>query len=145
MAKRNGKADRSVAEDRWVNRIRSSGTKPAADFHAHELNWRLHPDEQQAALEGLLDKVGWIQNVIISARTGKILDGHARVALALKRGDQTPVPFIEVDVSEEEEKLALAALDPISARAATDQQKLNDLPVTPNYEAGRADRARADQ
>jgi hypothetical protein len=38
-----------------------------------------------------------------------------------------PVPYIEVDLSEGEEKLALAILDPMSALAMTDTEALDAL------------------
>ena len=111
----------------WRNRIVSSGEKPASDYLAHHLNWRVHPRAQQDALEGVLDQVGWVQNVIESARSGELLDGHARVMLALRRGDDTPVPYVQVDVSPEEEALILSTLDPLSAMAAADKEQLDAL------------------
>ena len=42
------------------------------------------------------------------------------MTLALRAGDKTPVPYKEVDLSEEEEALALATKDPIAALAVTD-------------------------
>ena len=42
-------------------------------------------------------------------------------------GDETPVPYIEVDVSEDEEHLILATLDPIGAMAETDAEMLAGL------------------
>jgi len=94
---------------------------------AHYLQWRIHPKAQQDALAEVLDRVGWVQNVIESARTGYLLDGHARVALALRRGDDEPVPYVQVDVTEEEEALILGALDPIGALAGSDKAKLEEL------------------
>lgn len=111
----------------WRNRIVGSGEKPASEYVAHHLNWRVHPRAQQEALEDVLDQVGWVQNVIVSARSGKLLDGHARVMLALRRGDDTPVPYVLVDVSPEEEALILSTLDPIAAMAATDKEQLDAL------------------
>jgi hypothetical protein len=60
--------------------------------------------------------------VIENVRTGHVLDGHARIEEALSRGDDEPVPFIQVDLSEEEERLALSVFDPISAMADYDQE-----------------------
>lgn len=111
----------------WKNRIVSSGTMPADQFLAHERNWRKHPPVQQMAIKSVLDKVGWVQSVVVSARSGKVLDGHMRVEAALTHGDQTLVPYIEVDLTEEEENLILATLDPISAMAITDESLLADL------------------
>lgn len=111
----------------WRNRIVGEGEQPAGQFLANPHNWRLHPRHQQDALKGTLDELGWIQRVIVNRRSGHVVDGHARITLALRQGEDTPVPYLEVDLSDEEERLALATLDPISALAATDGAKLDEL------------------
>jgi len=93
---------------------------PASEFLANPLNWRIHPQFQQEAMTGALNEIGWIDEVTVNTRTGRIVDGHLRVTLALRAGDNTPVPYKEVDLSEEEEALALASKDPIAALAVTD-------------------------
>lgn len=93
---------------------------------ANPLNWRTHPKQQIDALEGLLREVGWVQRVIVNRRTGHVVDGHARVSLALRRDEKT-VPVVYVDLSEPEEKLVLAALDPIGGLAGADAQILDSL------------------
>ena len=93
---------------------------PASEFLANPLNWRIHPQFQQEAMAGALNEIGWIDEVTVNTRTGRIVDGHLRVTLALRAGDNTPVPYKEVDLSEEEEALALASKDPIAALAVTD-------------------------
>lgn len=110
----------------WASRIIGYGEEPPDQFLAHDLNWRTHPQAQQAALLGSLSELGWIQNVIVSKRSGKIVDGHARVMLAL-RHDQPTVPVTYVDLSPEEEALALATIDPISAMAGADAAQLDAL------------------
>ena len=111
----------------WTNRIVGSGVKPASDFLAHELNWKIHPRFQQDAILGSLDQVGWYKSVVESSRSGKLLDGHARIILALRRGDDTPVPYEVVDVSEAEEAIILATLDPLVAMAVGEEEKLKEL------------------
>jgi len=111
----------------YANRIVTHGTRPASEFVASPFNWRIHPKSQQDALDGVLQEVGWVQDVIVSARSGYVIDGHARIMLALKQGDETPVPYVEVDVSETEEKLLISTLDPISALAARDEEQLKAL------------------
>lgn len=113
--------------DRWKNRIVGSGEMPAAKFAANPLNARTHPKLQQAALVGSLTELGWIQNVIVNKTTGNVVDGHARIVEALKLGGDTPVPYVEVELSEAEERLALATLDPISAMAGYDKAQLDAL------------------
>ena len=76
----------------YRSRIVGHGEKPASEFRGNPKNWRKHPKNQQAALHGVLAEVGWVQDVIVNARTGNLIDGHARVALALKQGDRAPVP-----------------------------------------------------
>jgi hypothetical protein len=121
----------------WQNRIVGQAVRPASAFLANPHNWRIHPAHQQAALEEVLDTVGWVQQVIENRRTGHLIDGHQRVLSALKRGDDTPVPVIFVDLSETEEQMILAALDPIGAMAVTDAEKLSALldSVAPSGEA----------
>lgn len=79
-----------------------------------------------AALRQMLDEVGWVQNVIVNVRTGRLIDGHARVELAIERGEKQ-IPIVEVDLSPEEERKVLAALDPISAMATVDTSNLGAL------------------
>lgn len=93
---------------------------------ANPKNWRIHPRGQQDALEGALSEVGWVQGIVVNRRTGYVVDGHARVTLALRNGDAT-VPVTYVDLSEEEEALVLATLDPIGAMAVADTHLLGEL------------------
>ena len=110
----------------WRNRIVGHGVKPASQFLANPLNWRTHPKLQREAIVGILGDVGWVQEVIENVRTGNLIDGHERVWDALENGDAS-VPFIQVDLSTEEERLILVALDPLSAIAIADGQKLDEL------------------
>ena len=57
--------------------------------------------------------------------TGFVVDGHARVAMAISRGERVPVVYVEL--TEEEEALILATLDPLSAMAGTDKELLAGL------------------
>lgn len=111
----------------WKNRIVEHGTAPANQFLAHELNARRHPGHQRDSLRGSLNEVGWVAPVIVSAKTGKLLDGHARIEEALTRDENTEVPFIKVDVSEGEERLILASFDPITNQAYYDKEVLDAL------------------
>jgi hypothetical protein len=90
------------------------------------MNARIHPKHQADALKGVLTEVGIVQNIVVSELTGHVLDGHLRISLAL-RDRQPTVPVTWVNVSEDEERLILATLDPISAAAAWDREKLDDL------------------
>jgi hypothetical protein len=89
-------------------------------------NWRIHPKAQQDALEGVLSEVGWVQDVIVNKRTGNLIDGHLRCQVAARNEEQT-IPVVYVDLSEDEEAIILASLDPLAAMAATDKAKLEEL------------------
>ena len=110
----------------WRNRIVGSGEEAPDRLAANPRNWRIHPKTQQAALAGALDEVGWVQQVMVNQRTGFVVDGHARVALALTRGEAA-VPVLYVDLDPDEEALVLATLDPIGAMATRDEAKLQAL------------------
>lgn len=110
----------------WQNRIESYDPEvPAADLTAHPLNWRLHPDQQKEALGGVLAEIGWVQAVIVSKATGRILDGHARVSIAADAGETVPVQYVQV--TEVEEAQILATFDPITGMADTDSEMLAAL------------------
>ncbi len=110
----------------WRNRIVGTGEEAPDQLLANPANWRLHPKAQQDALAGALDQVGWVQQVLVNQRSGFVVDGHARVALAISRGELT-VPVLYVDLDPDEEALVLATLDPIGAMAGRDDEKLQAL------------------
>lgn len=120
MAKKKQAAPPSIA-----NRIVQYGTKPADQFQANPANWRKHPQTQRDALAGVLESVGWAAPVIENVRTGHLVDGHERVWQALQAGVE--VPYVQVDVSENEERTLVTTLDPIGALADTDREKLAAL------------------
>src|SRR5665811_2389874 len=110
----------------WRSRIVGMEDVAPDQLLAHPLNWREHPGPQRDALRGSLSEVGWVQNVVVSKRTGHVVDGHARVEEALSKGEPT-VPVLYVDLSPEEEALVLATLDPIGAMATRDDARLQEL------------------
>lgn len=111
---------------KWKNRIIETGIANPAELIANPVNFRKHPKKQQEALSGSLDALGWIQNVIVNKRTGRIIDGHLRVDQAIAHGELA-VPVQWVDLSEEEEGQALLSLDPIAAMAETNKQTMTDI------------------
>jgi hypothetical protein len=117
MAKKNGQ---------WATRIVGYGEEAPESLVANPLNWRKHPPFQQDALAGVLESVGVVQNVIVNKRTGHLVDGHLRIALAIAKG-QVSIPVTYVDISEEEEQTVLATFDPISAMASTSLKKLEEI------------------
>jgi hypothetical protein len=110
----------------WRNRIIAHEERDPAELKANPKNWRNHPEVQQSTLDGLLGSVGIVQAVVFNKRTGHLVDGHLRVELALKQ-KQATVPVTVVDLSEEEERLILASLDPIGAMAEANGEALMDL------------------
>jgi len=110
----------------WRSRIVGHGQEPPDQLLANPRNWRRHPAEQREALRGSLDTVGWVAQILVNRTTGHVVDGHARVEEAISRGERS-VPVLYVELSEEEEALVLATLDPIAAMAIAEQSVLDDL------------------
>jgi ParB-like chromosome segregation protein Spo0J len=110
----------------WRNRIVRSGSAPLAEIIANPANWRQHPKLQADALSSVLAEVGYVQQVIINERSGRLVDGHLRVELAERHGEAS-VPAVWVDLSDDEERLILATLDPLGALAETNRDALGAL------------------
>lgn len=121
MAKR-----KSEQLEPWRNAIVRYADEAPESLLANPLNWRVHPREQTQALTGSLNQVGWIAPVIVNETTQHVIDGHARIGEAIARGEPT-VPVAYVQLTEDQERLALATFDPIAAMAGTDQSILDDL------------------
>lgn len=110
----------------WRSRIVGHGWEAPDQLLANPKNWRIHPAAQGAALEAILDRVGWVQQVVVNRRTGFMVDGHLRVMRALRRGEPM-VPVLYVDLDPEEEAIVLASLDPLAGMAVTDESALTAL------------------
>ncbi|HEV8282245.1 MAG TPA: DNA modification methylase [Candidatus Limnocylindrales bacterium] len=110
----------------WRNRIVGHADIAPAALVPNPRNWRTHPDDQQRALSGALAEVGWVAEVLVNQTTGHVVDGHLRLELALARGEPT-VPVTYVDLSEDEERLVLASLDPLAAMARAEKEQLATL------------------
>jgi hypothetical protein len=78
------------------------------------------------ALRGSMKELGWLKTIIVNKTTGHVLDGHARVEEAMRQGLPT-IPATVVELSEDEERLALAVLDPITELAYRDDAVLKAL------------------
>ena len=114
------------AKSPWRNRIVGYSEEEPDQLLANPSNWRIHPAAQQNALSGVLKEVGLVQNVVANRTTGHLVDGHLRVMLAM-RENQPVVPVTWVELSEEEEHLILASLDPLAAMATADAGALDAL------------------
>jgi DNA modification methylase len=110
----------------WRNRITGHADVPPDQLLANPANWRSHPREQQRALSAALGEVGWVAQVMVNTTTGHVVDGHLRVELALSRNEPT-VPVTYVELTEDEERLVLATLDPLAAMATAEKDALEAL------------------
>lgn len=115
-----------MANAQWQNRIVGHGEESPETLLANPRNFRVHPKRQQEALQGVLEEIGIVDEVIVNEQTGFLVNGHLRVALAMQTG-QPSIPVKYVDLSEAEEALVLATFDPISALATIDATVLDDL------------------
>jgi hypothetical protein len=103
------------------NRIKAHRRVRAGDLVPHELNFRLHPEHQKAALEAIYREVGFARSLLAYELPDgrlKLLDGHLRRALD---------PDMEVDVevlnlTDDEARALLLTIDPLAALAHTQEQ-----------------------
>ena len=123
---RRARLDRAGSPTSWRNRIVGHGEADPAQLLAHPANWRRHPPAQAKALAAVLGQIGWVAAVIVSIRSGLLIDGHLRVKQALENGELT-VPVLYVDLDEHEERLVLATLDPIGEMATANSEALTAL------------------
>lgn len=110
----------------WQNRIVGEDRLDPRTIMANPDNFRVHSDAQRRAMQAVLDEVGWCAEVIVNKRSGRLVDGHLRVELAVER--QEPViPVSYVDLSDAEEALALASFDHLGSMAVVDADNLEEL------------------
>ena len=108
------------------NRVRELRQVRASDLRPHPENWRQHPTHQRRLLSGILGEIGYAGALIareLSDGSLELLDGHLRA-------ETTPdmeVPVLIVDLDDVESRKLLAVLDPISALAEPDPEKLQSL------------------
>ena len=110
----------------WADRIVGRENVDPATLVPNPANFREHSERQERQLGAVLDQVGWVEDVIVNRTTGHVVDGHLRVSLALAKGEPT-VPVAFVELSDDEEQVALAALDRITSMAFTDDAALVGL------------------
>ena len=115
-----------MAAQGWRNRIVGHGEEAPDQLLANPRNFRIHPKKQQDAMAGVLDEVGYVQDVIVNRSSGFVIDGHLRVALAISKRQPT-VPVVYVELTPDEEAKVLATFDPLGAMAGADREQLEDL------------------
>lgn len=108
------------------DRIRELRRVPAAELLPNPRNWRTHPPRQRDALLAVLAEVGYA-DALLARETSDgrlmLIDGHLRAEAT----PQTVVPVLVLDVTEEEAAKLLATLDPLSALAGADSERLAEL------------------
>jgi hypothetical protein len=121
------------------NRIKGHRRVRAGELLPHELNYRLHPDQQRLALEALYRQVGFARSLLAYELTDgrlKLIDGHLRRDI-----DPDMEVVVEIlDVTEEEARVLLLSIDPLAALALTQEQLHDRLlevapPVAPELQA----------
>jgi DNA modification methylase len=64
--KKQSEAVQKTQLPKWRNRIVGHGEEDPTQLLANPKNWRIHPKAQQDALVGVLNEVGWVQDVIVN-------------------------------------------------------------------------------
>lgn len=110
----------------WNNRIVEEKMVDPKSVIPNPKNFRLHPAEQQEAIDAVLREIGWIDAVTVSRQTNIVLNGHLRVEQAIEDGVEL-IPVRYVDVTPEEEGIILASFDRAGGMAKIDEARLGRL------------------
>lgn len=118
----------------WTSRVTRSASVAPGSLLDHPDNIVIHPPEQEAEMLTLLRTVGWAAPILVSETTGRIIDGHMRVSLAVRAGiPRVPVDYVAL--SEEDERKALlylrrstslARIDPVNLEVILTSIETND-------------------
>lgn len=107
----------------WKSRVTRSANVAPGTLLDHPDNVVIHPPEQEEEMLTLLRTVGWAAPILVSEKTGRIIDGHMRVSLAVRTGiPRVPVDY--VDLTEDEERKALLYLKRSTTLARIDPVNL---------------------
>jgi hypothetical protein len=108
------------------NRIQRHARVRCRDLVPHELNARVHPEAQRAALQALYDEIGCARSLLAYELPDgrlKLIDGHLR-------RDLTPDMEVDVevlDVNDAEARALLLSIDPLAQLADYDTATLDRL------------------
>ena len=100
------------------NRIKDHRRVRAGDLVPHDLNFRLHPEAQRAALRDLYQEVGFARSLLAYELPDgrlKLIDGHLRRDL----DPDLEVDVEVLDVNGDEARTLLLSMDPLAALAET--------------------------
>jgi hypothetical protein len=89
-------------------------------------NWARHSDRQRAALRASVEAHGRVDEPLINARTGHIIDGHLRVEDAIRDGE-TEIVVKVLDISLEDELSLLAQKDAVAELREREPDRLGGL------------------
>jgi hypothetical protein len=128
------------------NRIKGHRRVRAGDLVPHEFNFRLHPEQQKAALQALYEEVGFARSLLAYELPDgrlKLIDGHLRRDL-----DPDMEVDVEIlDVNDDEARALLLSIDPLAALAQTQEQihqRLLEITPTDHEELKAAWQAKAE-
>lgn len=108
------------------NRIKRHAKVKASELVPHELNPRIHSDEQRDALTGLYEEIGFARSLLAYELPDgrlKLIDGHLRQSM----DPEMEVDVEVLDVNDEEAKKLLLSIDPLAQLAAFDNDALAEL------------------
>lgn len=108
------------------NRVKAFKQVKASDLVDNPRNWRTHPAAQRAALEGIMEEIGFAGAVLTrEMKNGKleIIDGHLRKDVA----EAEEIPVLITDLTRQEADLLLAVYDPITGLAEADEEIFSEL------------------
>lgn len=108
------------------DRIKDLRRVRAGELLPHPLNWRTHPERQQAAMAAALDELGYADALVareLPDGSLQLIDGHLRAGLT----PDAAVPVLVVDLDEAEAQKLLATHDPLAALAGVDRGALASL------------------
>lgn len=118
---------KATAPPRLRDRIIDLRRLPASALQDHQQNWRVHPQAQRDALQGVLDELGIASALLVydSPRQGGlcVIDGHLRKSL----DPAQEWPCLMLDLDDDEASYLLATHDPLGAMAEASREALAKL------------------